>query len=199
MKKSTRTLLGTSIAAALGAMLLLGGTGSLAFWSDTATSATQRIQSGTLDLGSSSQISTTGATLKQCTTPTTCGPSAAYTGGPLVPGDVVTATVNVPVTLAGQNLQARFTATPSKTASSAAAADVALRDALTVTVKSVNGTATASTPATITLTPSQLSGGTVPVVVEITFPWGTTGQYNNAMGGMVTFSAAYTLAQIPAG
>lgn len=197
MKKSTRTLLGTSLAAALGAALLLGGTGTLAFWSDTATSTTQQIQSGTLDLGSSSQITTSGATLKQCTS-SGCGSAVAYAGGPLVPGDVITTTVNVPVTLVGENLEAQFTVTPSKTAS-AAPADAALANALTVTVKSVNNIAATTTPATTTLTPTQISAGTVPVVLEIEFPWGAVGQYNTAMGGTVSFAAAYTLTQIPAG
>lgn len=199
MKKSTRTLLGTSVAASLGAVLLLGGTGSLAFWSDTETSATQQIQSGTLDLGSSSQITTAGATIKQCTTPTSCTDPVAYAGGPLVPGDVVAATVNVPVTLAGQNLKARFTVAPTKTATGTSAADAALANALTVKVTTIKTTDVSTTTPTITLASAQHSSGTVPVVIEIAFPWGTAGQYNDAMGGQATFAASYTLTQIAAG
>ena len=201
MKKSTRTLLGTSVAAALGALLLLGGTGSLAFWSDTETSATQQIQSGTLDLGSSSQITTASATIKQCTTPTTCSAPVAYAGGFLVPGDVVTATMNVPVTLVGQNLKAQLAVSPSKAATggSTVPADVALASAMTITVKSINSPTGAATPSTVTLTSATAATRTIPVVLEIAFPWGTAGQYNDAMGGKVTFAATYTLTQIAAG
>ena len=196
MKKSTRTLLGTSAAAVLGAVLLLSSAGTLAFWSDTTTSATQTISSGTLDLGTIGLENISSATIKQCTTPTSCTTPVAYGGGAIVPGDVIAATINVPVTLAGQNLKARFTVTPSKTAPSTAAADIALRDAVSITVKSVNGTAATGTPSNTTLTPSQVTGGTVPVVIEVSFPWGTTGQYNNAMGGNVSLGAVYTLTQI---
>lgn len=196
MKKSTRTLLGTSVAAALGALLLLGGTGSLAFWSDTATSATQQIQSGTLDLGTVGLGNISSATIKQCTP--TCSTPVAYGGGAIVPGDVIAATINVPVTLVGQNLKAEFTVAPTKSAPSSSTADVALNNAVSITVKSVNNPAAASTPATITLTPSQVTGGTVPVIVEVTFPWGTPGQYNDAMGGKIALGATYTLTQIAA-
>ncbi|MET0862273.1 MAG: alternate-type signal peptide domain-containing protein [Microbacterium sp.] len=201
MKKSTRTLLGSSIAAALGALLLLGGTGSLASWSDTETSQTQQIQSGTLDLGSSSQITTAGATIKQCTPDCTGAQSAPYTGGPIVPGDVITATVNIPVTLTGQNLTARFDVSPTKAATGGdtVAEDVALRDALLVKVTTIKTTDVSATTPTITLTSAEHSTGTIPVVIEITFPWGTPGLYNNAMGGQVTLAANYSLTQIPAG
>ncbi|MBG6238782.1 alternate signal-mediated exported protein [Mycetocola sp. CAN_C7] len=200
MKKPIRTLLGLSVAAVLGSILLLGGAGSLAFWSDSSTSATQQIQSGSLDLGTSSQMTFANATIKQCApTCTSSTPSVAYAGGPLVPGDVVTATVNVPVTLVGQNLKARFAVTPTKNPTVAsAAADVALSNAMSITVKQING-ATATSPAALTLTPAQIANGTVPVVLEVAFPWGTAGQYNDAMGGKVSLAATYTLTQIAAG
>src|SRR5690606_34200346 len=46
MKKTTAA----AVAAAVGAALLLGGAGTLAYWSDTETSATQSISSGKLNL-----------------------------------------------------------------------------------------------------------------------------------------------------
>ncbi|MFU8946713.1 alternate-type signal peptide domain-containing protein [Mycetocola zhadangensis] len=201
MKKSARTLVGASIAAVIGSALLLGGAGTLAFWSDTASVASQQIQSGTLDLGTSSSITITAPSIKQCTpTCTAQTPSSAYTGAPLVPGDVVTATMNVPVTLSGQNMKATFTVAPSKTPVSVTTANTALSNALSVKVVTVGN----KTPATddagnasLTLTPAALNGAaTIPVVVEIAFPWGSTGQYNDTMGGQVKLAAAYTLTQV---
>lgn len=200
MKKSVRTLIGASIAAVLGSTLLLGGAGTLAFWSDTATAAPQQIQSGVLDLGSSESISMASATIKQCTpTCTTQTPSSPYAGGALVPGDVVTATMNVPVTLAGQNMKANFAITPNKTAASVTPANTALTNALTINVVKVNNASPKvdATAASISLTPEALNGAkTIPVTFEITFPWGTVGQYNDTMGGQVKLAAAYSLTQI---
>lgn len=199
MKKTTRKLLGLSVAAVLGSILLVGGAGSLAFWSDSSASATQQIQTGTLDLGTIGLGNISSATIKQCTSASSCTNPVAYGGGGIVPGDVITATINVPVTLVGQNLKAQFVVTPSKSAASSAAADVALNNAVSATVKSVNNVAATATPATTTFTPSQVSNGIVPVVIEVAFPWGTAGQYNSAMGGAIALGATYTLTQIAAG
>jgi alternate signal-mediated exported protein len=189
MKKSVRTLIGVSIAAVLGSTLLLGGAGTLAFWSDSATAAAQQIQAGTLDLGSSESITVSNPTIKQCApTCTATTPSSAYAGGALVPGDVVTATMNVPVTLAGQNMKANFIITPNKTAASVTTANTALTNALSIKVVKVNNTAVtadAAGAASVALTPASVTTPTVPV-----------GQYNDTMGGQVKLAASYTLTQI---
>ncbi len=197
MKKSTRTLLGASVSAVLGSMLLLGGSGTLAFWSDTETSATQQIQSGTLDLGSSNEITIgSNPTIKQCTTTSSCSTPQSYRGGAIVPGDVITATVSIPVTLIGENLRAGFAFTPVKAVNGSTAADAALNAAVSMTVKSIDGkavTAAANTVASVDLGPT--AKRSVPVVVEVSFPWGTSGQYNSAMGGKIKLSATYALTQ----
>ena len=200
MKKSIRTLITASVAATLGATLLLGGAGTLAFWSDTSSSAAQQIQSGTLDLGSSDKISVTNPTIKQCT-PTCATQTSPYAGAAIVPGDVITATVNVPVTLVGQNMKANFVITPNKTAAAVTAANTAMTKALSITVLKVNNTVvtpdSTTGAATVALTPSSVSSaGTVPVTVEIKFPWGNPGDYNDTMGGQVKLAASYSLTQI---
>jgi alternate signal-mediated exported protein len=197
MKKSVRTLIGVSLAAVIGSTLLLGGAGTLAFWSDSSAAAAQEIQSGTLDLGTSASITVSNPTIKQCAP--TCSAVTAYAGGALVPGDVVSATMNVPVTLAGQNMKADFVITPSKTAPAVTTANTALTNALSIKVVRVNNaavTADAAGAATVSLTPASVTTATVPVTLEITFPWGTVGQYNDTMGGQVRLAAAYTLTQV---
>ena len=75
MKKTTAA----AVTAAVGAALLLGGAGTLAYWTDEAASADQTISSGSLDLGtldSGDWTVTNGAVV-----------DAAFTGG-IVPGDV---------------------------------------------------------------------------------------------------------------
>lgn len=197
MRKSTRTVSGTALTAALGAALLLGGPSSLAFWSGGKSSATQQVQSGNLDLGSSSELTVTNATIKQCT-PTCPSAAAPYTGGPIVPGDVITTTVSVPVTLLGDNLQAEFSVVPAAiAASSSSVADVALRDALEISATFINDSP-AMSPGSAILTPPVVAGNSIPVVVEVAFPWGTAGQYNDATSGHVTLSVEYTLTQIAA-
>lgn len=197
MKKSIRTLIGASVAAIIGSTLLLGGAGTLAFWSDNTTSALQQIQSGTLDLGSTTSITVSNPTIKQCAP--TCTTQSPYAGGALVPGDIVSATMNVPVTLAGENMKATFLIAPSKTPAAAGSANTALSNALSVKVVKVNNvevTPDAAGAASVALTPASVSGTTVPVAVEIEFPWGTSGQYNDTMGGQVKLAAAYSLTQI---
>lgn len=198
MKKSIRTLVGATVAATLGVILLLGGTGTFARWSDTSSSSAQRIQSGTLDLGTVGLSNFSAATITQCT-PTCSTTSSNYTGDAIVPGDVISVTINVPVTLVGKNLKAQFSMAPSKAvpAGSTLAADAALRDAVSITVKSVKGVPQTTASAPVTLTPTMMgTDKTVPVVVEVKFPWGQPGDYNGAMGGKVALAASYTLTQI---
>ncbi|GGE92677.1 alternate-type signal peptide domain-containing protein [Mycetocola zhadangensis] len=198
MKKPIRTLLVSSLAALLGAVLLLGGAGSLAFWSDT-TSTTQDIQTGSLDLGTIGTESFAAATIIQCNE-TTCSQPVNYTGGAIVPGDVINVTVNVPVKLVGQNLKAELAVTPTKVMPTEPAADVALSKVVSIGVSSINGKpAAGSTTAKLALTPSTVTNGTVPVVLVVKFPWGKVGDSNAAMGGKVTLGATYSLTQIAAG
>lgn len=194
MKKSTRTLLGTATAAALGALLILGGTGSLAFWSDSSTSATQEIQSGSLDLGTATGINLASAKIVNCAS--TCTTAVTYTGSPLVPGDTITGTATVPVRLVGANMRAGLTVQPTTAAISASVpADNALASAVSVTVKSIygdNGTGIPNASRTVNLSPMD---ATIPVVFEVSLP---SNAGNAAMGGRVSIVASYTLTQIGA-
>lgn len=204
MKKSARTLIASSVAVALGALLLVGGAGSLAFWSDAETGTVQQIQSGTLDLGTVGLGNVSSATIKQCTT-AGCTTPLNYGGGAIVPGDVIAATINVPVKLIGQNMKAKFSIAPKKTAGAtgtvANAADIALAAAVTVKIKKVETTEfpTAIADASQSVQLGAIGERTVPVLVEVTFPWGATaGDYNAAMGGKLSLGATYTLEQIAA-
>jgi alternate signal-mediated exported protein len=179
MKKTTAA----AVTAAVGAALLLGGAGTLAYWTDEAASADQTISSGSLDLGtldSGDWTVTNGAVV-----------DAAFTGG-IVPGDVLTGTIAVPVTLTGQNIEADLLVDNLElTADAAAPTDLA--SALELEVVSVDGTA----GNTETFTESD----TVDVVVTITFPMGAAGEYNSTTlasfeSGSLVFTADYTLTQV---
>jgi alternate signal-mediated exported protein len=195
MKKTTTA----AVAATVGAVLLLGGAGTLAYWSDTQTSASQTISAGNLDLNtitagswSLQQVVTTGTapnTVTKKTTPVTFD-SATMS---VAPGDVLTATVQVPVTLAGTNMKATLdVATPVITP--AVAGDTTLTNALQVAVVSVDGTNGA------TKTFAAPKSGNVPVVISVTMPWGTSANENIAAAlKSATFSANYTLTQVAAG
>jgi alternate signal-mediated exported protein len=96
MKKSYK---GAAAAAAAG-ILLLGGAGSLAYWSST-----QDVPGGTINSGSLA-LSTPacGAWSLDALEP---GPPATFTNGdPLVPGDVLTKTCTFSITATGNHLRA---------------------------------------------------------------------------------------------
>ncbi|RZU67073.1 alternate signal-mediated exported protein [Microterricola gilva] len=196
MKKITKA----AIAGTVGAALLVGGAGSLAFWTDTATGPQIDIQSGQLDLGT---VGTGTWTIQQSAAGVSPAQAAAVTFAPasdkIVPGDVLTTTVSVPVTLDGKNIKAKFDVAVKALVAgnaTATAADTALITALNtggVKVTKINGTAVAAGTTSANLT----AGATVPVEISVTFPWGTAGEFNGAMLGKVKFQADYTLTQIP--
>ena len=180
MKKTTAA----AVAAAVGAALLLGGAGTLAYWSDTETSATQTISSGSLDLG----------TLSDGTWTVTNGSvvNAAYTGA-IVPGDKLTKTVNIPVTLSGQNINATLAVTTPAVNTAPNLSNADLASALTVSVASVGGDAGASK----TFTGAKTATPTVPVVITVEFPFGTTADASDLTElKSISFTSKYTLTQI---
>lgn len=179
MKKTTAA----AVAAAVGAALLLGGAGTLAYWNDTATSEDQVISSGSLDLDT--------VTAGVWTVSNGAVVDAPFTGG-IVPGDVLTGVVTVPVTLEGQNIEADLLVDNLKVVADAAA-PTDLAEALDLAVVEV-GTEPGNT-ATFTETDD------VEVTVTITFPMGTAGQYNTTVlkafeSGSLVFTADYTLTQV---
>ena len=194
MKKSTKAL----IAGGIGVALLVGGASTVSFWTDEAEGGDGVISSGTLDLGTPAgggwEISHEGDGSGTATEPVAFNPGSDQ----IVPGDILTYTQSIPVTLEGENIKAEFNGNIDVTQSTDAAADTALSDA----IESEDLAATGLTGATgdLTLDGETLTGegeGTVEVTTTITFPWGTEGQYNDAKLGALNFAVDYTLTQVP--
>jgi len=187
MKNATKAV----IAGVAGLALLTGGAGSLAYWTDTKNGSATSIQSGTLTLGS---ISDGSWTLQQNASDlpddTTASGTTPYVAGTtlIVPGDTLSQTVQVPVTVTGTDNRARIAVSGI-----VAGTGTDLGSALTPTIASVNGTA--GTSALITTT------GDVAVVVTITFPWTGTGANapvdNLTKAETVTYTLSYTVTQVP--
>ena len=194
MKKSTKAL----IAGGIGVALLVGGASTVSFWTDEAEGGDGVISSGTLDLGTPAgggwEISHAGDGSGTATEPVAFNPGSDQ----IVPGDILTYTQSIPVTLEGENIKAEFNGNIDVTPSTDAAADTALSDA----IESEDLAATGLTGATgdLALDGETLTGegeGSVEVTTTITFPWGTEGQYNDAKLGALNFAVDYTLTQVP--
>ncbi|WP_147440963.1 alternate-type signal peptide domain-containing protein [Mycetocola zhadangensis] len=176
MKKTTTA----AIAATVGAVLLLGGAGTLAYWSDTDSTTSQVINSGKLDLG------TVGNDWKlQQTAQGKSTASIAFSATtPIVPGDVVTNTATVPVVLQGTNNKATLKVeAPALTGALAG---------LPVTVL-IDGVATTTADFTTTANPK--------VTIKVTFPFGDSADALDDVTELktATVTAKYTLTQVAAG
>lgn len=192
MRSTTRSLAVAALLAATGVGILLGGTGSLASWQQTATSPPRAIETGSLDLGTLTSGSVDWR-LSQRLPGRESGASVPFTDTALVPGDVLTGTVSLPVELTGQTLVATLTTTPKVSVpANPKPADTALSKAITVTIVSIDGMGGASHTFS-----GQTGRQTVPVVVEVAYPWGTDGQFDDAVGGTVSITIVYTLSQDP--
>ncbi|MBD1590479.1 alternate-type signal peptide domain-containing protein [Arthrobacter sp. S1_S22] len=102
MKNST--LIKGTAAIAVGAALLLGGGGTLAAWNDTAMATPGSIVSGDLDV-----VAAEGTWTNSADADVTEGlEDGTYT---VVPGDVLTFTQNLDVTLKGDNMAATISTT----------------------------------------------------------------------------------------
>ncbi|MFZ4843348.1 alternate-type signal peptide domain-containing protein [Mycetocola saprophilus] len=189
MKKTTTA----AIAATLGAALLLGGAGTLAYWTDTKDAQAQTINSGSLELG---QIGSANWSVQHVvgntkTQPTQVDPSSFR----IVPGDVLTTTVNVPVTLTGNDIKASLKVDQLRWEASS------LRDKLSVSVVSIKGQTPVDGAVTLTSTNGQ-STVNVPVVIAVTYKWdGETPVAANRgeISNSATLQAKYTLTQVAAG
>jgi alternate signal-mediated exported protein len=172
------------IAGAAGVALLAGGAGSLAFWTDTKTGTPVTITSGDLSLGTITD--STGWTIIQNATGVSPAQTVAVAYVPgttlVVPGDVLTKTVAVPVSISDLNNHATLTVSNTTTPTNA------LQAALTTAITSVNGVAGSTAELTAA------NNGTVNVVFTVTVPWTTT---NTAKVLTTNFQATYTLTQIP--
>ncbi len=190
MRSTTRGLVVAALLGALGVGLLFGGTGSLATWQETGRSPQRGIETGSLDLGPLTSGSVAWR-LSQRIPGSTTTTSAPFTDTALVPGDVLTGTASLPVELVGQTLTATLSVTPKLTVpANPKPADTALSKALVVTVVSIDGIG-----GTVHTFSGQEGKRTVPVVVEVSYPWGSDGQYADAVGGTVSVTVDYTLTQ----
>jgi alternate signal-mediated exported protein len=173
------------IAGVAGVALLGGGAGSLAFWTDSKTGSPVAIASGDLSLGTITDSS--GWTIIQNATGVSPAQTVAvpYVPGTtlVVPGDVLTKTVAVPVSISGLNNKATLAV------SAATAPTNALQSALSASIVSVNGVA----GSTATLTAA--NSGTVNVIFGVTIPW-TADNTTKALS--TSFQAQYTLTQVSA-
>lgn len=149
MKKTTKG----AIAAGVGVALLLGGPGTLSFWSDTKPVPGATLNAGTFSLGTPS---CSGGWVLDAGEATA---SAAFVPGTtkLVPGDVISKTCTVVVTAAGEHLRATISAAQGTNTG-------ALLPALQVGVSAltIGGT-------TVTELTEANNGNSVSVTVTVTF------------------------------
>ena len=103
MRSTTRG----ALAAAVAALLLTGGAGTLAYWTDTQTITGTTINSGQLKLGA--PVCTNGWQLNTGT---------AFTNQLIVPGDTLTKTCTIDLIAKGQNLGADLAISTAAFASS---------------------------------------------------------------------------------
>lgn len=159
MKKTTK---GALAAAAAGA-LLLGGAGTIAYWSDSST-----INGGTVDTGS---LALSDA---DCDEGWVYAPENAGAGDPvtlLVPGDVISKGCTFTVSATGDNLEATLT-TPDSTPITSEDADTF--EATVAATYDIDGSpATDDTPIT-----EANNGQTVTATITATFPFGDADAIN---------------------
>jgi len=190
-----KTVTKAAIAGVAGVTLLLGGAGTLAFWTDTQAGSVVTIATGNLDLGTPADGSDWALQQNAADLPadTAEALSVPYIAQLLVPGDTLTKTVDIPIVLTGENNRARLDVTAANAAG-------ALDDVLSAEILTINGTPV-TTPAdgtaTVTFTTAQvaaLTGGTVPVTYRVAFDWAAD---NATKLASTTFQAQYTLTQVP--
>jgi alternate signal-mediated exported protein len=158
MKKSTK---GT-LAAAAGAVLLLGGTGSLAYWNASATVNGGAIVSGSLTLGAG----TCGSTWLYSN-----GTAAGQTVAKVVPGDAITKSCTFTVGGSGDHLSATLGAPTTTTYTKTPAG--AGTDSLTVaTTYTIDRTPVATLVNGDKLTSAD-NGRTLTAKFVVTMPYGS--------------------------
>lgn len=161
MKKTTKGALAAGGAAAL----LLGGAGTLAYWTDTAEVPGATISSGHLDLAG--EDCGDGWTLE----------GAAYTDQLLVPGDTLSKSCTYTLDIAGEHFtNADFTVTAPTDVTGAQA----LVDEIGVaTAVELNGTAQPTATGV-----AVADGDELTIDMTITWPYGTEDNDSNVVGGL---------------
>jgi alternate signal-mediated exported protein len=158
MNKSTKG----ALAATTGAVLLLGGAGSLAYWNAAATVAGGTINSGRLSLTDSTAGG--GCSAANWTIDTAESPSGVTfntSTDTVVPGDVLTKHCTYVINGSGTHLRATI-------AAAGGAASGALSSALTTAGSFTVGGAAA------TSVTSADNGKTLDAAISVTFPYGST-------------------------
>jgi alternate signal-mediated exported protein len=168
MNKSTKG----ALAAAAAGTLLLGGAGSLAFWTSQQDVDGTSITSGHLKLNS-----------PDCGQGWTLDGGAAYDDQLLVPGDSLTQVCTFTVDAAGEHLTADFDVTGGGDTGAQA-----LLDETTVTkTYKVNGATVGDTDVAIA------DGDTVTVDLKIDWPYGVEDNDSNVVGGLTETLGAITV------
>ncbi|MDT0116660.1 alternate-type signal peptide domain-containing protein [Microbacterium sp. PRF11] len=174
-----------TIAAAAGAVLLLGGAGTFATWNASATDKGSTIVAGNLvvkDSGVAGVWTANGST-----TP------ISLAGYAIAPGDTLTYTKKMSITAEGDHVVATLALSPTSIAAAnpANANDQALSGYVkSNAVLTASGTGISGTGPTFTVTPGAANvAQDVTVTVTIAFPYGDTVGGNNAsMFGAVNLS-----------
>lgn len=166
MKNTTKG----ALAAATAAVLLMGGAGSLASWSDTETLTGGSVQAGNLSL----DAPTCDASWKYAVGKAGNGANV----GRFVPGDVVSKSCTFTVNGAGDNLQASLS-TPTTVAMTGNNVSA------TVVTSYKLGAAAMTLPATIT---SADNAKVVTATFTATFPFGPTVNANNMQNAVASLN-----------
>ncbi|RNL79190.1 alternate-type signal peptide domain-containing protein [Nocardioides marmorisolisilvae] len=168
MKKSTKG----ALAAAAAGTLLLGGAGSLAYWTDSSTVSGTSITSGYLDL-STPDCSSAGLHDWQIDGGTAYDPATMR----LVPGDTLTKKCNITVNKAGTHFtSADFTVAQGATSGSSQL----FGDELTLTAAYSKGAVSLGSGSGTTTNVAVQNGDTVTVDLTITWPYGVEDNSSNA-------------------
>lgn len=166
MKKSTKG----AFAAGTAAVLLLGGAGTLAYWTDAKDAPGTTIDSGHLKL---SDAACAGWLLDG---------GAAYVAQTLVPGDTLTQVCTFTVDSDGEHLAASFdVSTPGLTGAQA------LLDELDVDASYEVNDVAAAPPAAI------VDGDVVEATIVVTWPYGSEDNDSNVAAGLAATLSAITV------
>ncbi|WP_031331188.1 alternate-type signal peptide domain-containing protein [Williamsia sp. D3] len=178
MNKQTKA----AVAAGAGAILLLGGAGSLAYWNDEGTSPGGEINSGQLSLDDC----TGGGGWTDVKNNTAIADINAFR---IVPGDVVSYNCSTAVNATGDNLTATLSVDLG-----AVTGDAALKAALNPSVAATaNGVALPSGPTGVQINPTD---GKQPVVITVTMAFDAATSTTAAQNATINLGAtALTLVQ----
>lgn len=170
MKKSTKG----ALAAGAAAVLLMGGAGTLAYWTDTGTVGGTSISTGNLSLENDN---CGGWILDKGVS----GKEAAYGSQLLVPGDSLTRVCSFQIAASGAHLEATLT-TPTSLALTGTLESVATTESVPVSATYVvaDDAAGATNPVAVPGTVNTGQNGKYLVAtIKIDFPYGTTSVNGN--------------------